>query len=95
MNNKVIEIVTKLRLAALGVLPRDIVLKGVMMEYSVKIAKAIRPITIETAPIIDAILREYAEEVEEIGPRVKEVADELMKLPKAVIRTEMKENGKA
>lgn len=86
--------VLKLRLAALGILPRDAVLKDVMTEYSVKVAKAIQPISIETAPIIAAILREYAEEIEKIQPGIKEAAAELMTLPRAVFRTEVKENGR-
>lgn len=86
--------ITKLRLAALGVLPRDAVLKDVMMEYSVKIAKAIQPLSIETAPIVAAILREYAEEVEKIHPGIKEAAAELMTLPRAVFRTEGSDNGR-
>lgn len=86
--------ILKLRLAALGVLPRDAVLKDVMTEYSVKVAKAIQPLSIETAPIVAAILREYAEEVEKLQPGIKEAAAELMTLPRAVFKTEEKRNGR-
>lgn len=89
MDNK-----TKLRLAALGVLPRDAVLKDVMEEYSIKVAKAIQPLSFETAPIVAAILREYAEEIEKLQPGIKEAAAELMKLPRAVFKTGVKENGR-
>lgn len=76
----------RLILAAFGVLSREDVLKEVMTEYSVKISQAIQPLSVETAPIVVAILREYAEEIETMDPETKKHAEQLMKLPRMTVK---------
>ena len=72
--------------AAFGKLPREETLLKVMAEYSKKIATAINPVSFETAPIIIATLREYANEVINTFPEAEKFADGFMKRPRVVYK---------
>ena len=77
--------VKKLRLAVQGTLPENEVFTEVLMDYAEKVSAAIQPLSLETAPFIVVILRNYANEVEKLHPEVKEVAEALMRATKATV----------
>ncbi|MPN13955.1 hypothetical protein SDC9_161281 [bioreactor metagenome] len=88
------DISNKLLLAGLGIFKQEDVIQEALEEYSTKVAKAIQPISNVTAPIIVAVLREYAEEIEKINPEIKNVVEQLMKLPHMVISTDIPDQMK-
>lgn len=77
--------VKKLSLAVQGTLPENEVFTEVLMDYAEKVSAAIQPLSLETAPFIVAILRNYADEVEKLHPDLKEAAEELIQALKTTV----------
>lgn len=77
--------VKKLHLAVQGTLPENEVFAEVLMDYAEKVSAAIQPLSLETAPFVVAVLRNYADEVEKLHPGVKGVAEALMRAPQTTV----------
>lgn len=74
----------KLIMAANGEIPSKGVIDEVARDISIRINQAIMPVSSATAPIVVAMLREYADEIEKLDPGCKKVVEELRKSDKEV-----------
>ncbi len=77
--------VKKLHLALQGALPENEVFAEVLMDYAEKVSAAIQPLSLETAPFVVAVLRNFAYEVEKLHPDLKEAAEELKQVLKTTV----------